>query len=901
MTYLRLLSLSSLLLFSLSVTAQELYFYAPPGNNPHNGHIGIIDLSTCDTVHVVEPERRIGSCAFDRDSNLYTVRADTIFRVILETGILSYVADFGIVLEPDQSGPGIAGLEIINQTLFAIFSIPGTALGKYNLITGEKEILNQSFDSVNTPMMGASALTVINGQLIASTWADGFYQVDTNDLSNSQLLLSHPPFEPLSNGLGTVPTGCQNNRIFVTDAFFPLLPQNEDNIFEVSFENQTLDLVCGLSFTIASLWTYEESLPPPCALEVNPIGGASPGSAYQADTACTGAPQPILPPSLELLSEIGFIDSIWVTLSGPGGMYEQLASTGSDSIVVLGSGGAQLRFLPQQGRPSLPAWEAVLGAAQYTYGGPGLPPEGTREIRVVAYAAGNVSDTALAYLPIYPYPPSAGEDATVALCPGSAPVDLFAQLGGSPAPGGQWQPGSGSFDPVVDAPGTYFYIQSGAPGCPSDTAVATVSLLPSPVFSLGADTILCQGDTLLLEAQAGLQVEQWQDGSTGLSFTVAQPGDYALQASNSEGCTGSDTITIAYSDFSGLLLETTDVVCFGDSTGVLESVPSGGMPPYAYNWQPVGLGAIVTGLPAGTYSVTATDAAGCASSSAAIIEQPEAPIAVTDTLRRCAGEPFFWEGEPVLSDTLLQGVYSSVAGCDSLYKLHLYFSDTVRSSLQAAICTGDAFSWEGQMWEQDTSVCMTYNTVAGCDSLTCLELVVAPPVVVSAGADQEVLPGQPVMLSGSSSAAMVQWLPEEGLSCPTCLSTNVELTATQVYQLLATDSLGCTAMDEVQVTVLPASAYYLPNAFSPNGDGRNDTFGPLPARPGIEAAQFRVFGRWGSLVFERSNLPLEDGRLSWDGQVRGESAPAGVYVWMLEVRLPDGRVEQVQGEVLLLR
>ena len=851
-------------------------------------------MLTCDTAHVIEPERPIGNCTFDRDTNLYTAIADTIYQVDLETGILSYVTDFGVI--PGEFGVAIFGLEVIGETLFAIFWQPGVALGKYNLVTGEQEILNPSFGEVD-PIAAASGLTVINGHLVASTWKDGFYQLDTNDLSNSQLLFPHPSFEPFSNGLGTVSVDCQSSRTFVTDAVL----EQTDEILEVNFEAQTLEFVCSVDFRIISLFTIEESLPPPCALEVNPIGGAFPGSAYQADTACTGAPQPILPPSLELLSEIGFIDSIRVMLSGPGGMDEQLASTGSDSIVVFGSGSAQLRFLPQQGQPSLPAWEAVLGAAQYAYTGPGLPPEGTREIRVVAYAAGNVSDTALAYLPIFPYPPSAGEDAAVALCPGSAPVSLFAQLGGSPAPGGQWQPGSGSFDPSVDAPGTYFYIQPGAPGCPGDTAVATVSLLSSPVFSLGTDTVLCQSDTLLLEAPAGLQVEQWQDGSTGLSFTVAQAGDYALQASNSEGCTGSDTITIAYSDFAGLLLETTDVVCFGDSTGVLEAVPSGGLPPYTYNWQPVGLGAIATGLPAGTYNVTATDSAGCTFSSAAIIEQPEAPIAVTDTLRRCAGEPFFWEGEPVLSDTLLQGVYSSVAGCDSLYELHLYFSDTVRSSLQADICAGDAFSWEGQMWQQDTSLCMTYNTVAGCDSLTCLELAVAPPVMVSAGADQEVLPGQPVMLSGSSSAAMVQWLPEEGLSCPTCLSTSVELMSTQVYQLLATDSLGCTAMDEVQVTVLPSSAYYLPNAFSPNGDGSNDTFGPLPARPGIEAAQFRVFDRWGGLVFERSSLPLEDGRLFWDGQVRGERASAGVYVWVLEVRLPNGRVEQVQGEVLLLR
>lgn len=67
----------------------------------YNGYIGIIDLLICDIVYVVELEWRIGSCVFDRDLNLYIVRVDIIFRVILEIGILSYVVDFGIVLEFD--------------------------------------------------------------------------------------------------------------------------------------------------------------------------------------------------------------------------------------------------------------------------------------------------------------------------------------------------------------------------------------------------------------------------------------------------------------------------------------------------------------------------------------------------------------------------------------------------------------------------------------------------------------------------------------------------------------------------------------------------------------------------------------------------------------------------------
>ncbi|MDV7397408.1 gliding motility-associated C-terminal domain-containing protein, partial [Arthrospira platensis SPKY1] len=91
-------------------------------------------------------------------------------------------------------------------------------------------------------------------------------------------------------------------------------------------------------------------------------------------------------------------------------------------------------------------------------------------------------------------------------------------------------------------------------------------------------------------------------------------------------------------------------------------------------------------------------------------------------------------------------------------------------------------------------------------------------------------------------------------------------------------------------------------AFSPNGDGRNDAFGPLPASvTGMRVLSFRVFGRWGGLVHERAALPLGDPALYWDGTWRGSPAPAGVYVYTLEVEWPDGTREQAAGEVLLLR
>ncbi|NRA50792.1 MAG: gliding motility-associated C-terminal domain-containing protein, partial [Phaeodactylibacter sp.] len=493
-------------------------------------------------------------------------------------------------------------------------------------------------------------------------------------------------------------------------------------------------------------------------------------------------------------------------------------------------------------------------------------------------------------------PPVIGLGADTALCEGDtllleAPAGLQVVA---------WQDGSTGPSFSVAAAGDYALQVIDSEGC-IGTDTIEVNLLPSASFSLGPDTILCAGSSLELSAPAGYDVVAWQDGSTGSSILATAEGAYALLAANSAGCLASDTIGVAYSDLFGLWLEPAPVTCYGDSTGVLEAFPSGGLAPFSYSWDAGDFGAIAMGLPAGAYSATVSDAAGCTQSAVAVIAQPEGPIMTTDTLRRCAGAPFIWEGEPVFADTLLEGLYSSITGCDSLYQLHVYFSDTVRSSVQADICAGDIYNWEGLSFDRDTSVCLMFSTVAGCDSLSCLELRAAPPIMVDAGADQQVEAGAAVVLSGSSSAAMVQWLPEMGLSCPTCLSTIAELMSAQIYQLVATDSLGCTAMDEVSITLLPSSNYYLPNAFSPNSDGSNDTFGPLTGHTGMEAAAFRVYNRWGGLVFERSNLPLENASLHWDGVIKGELAPAGVYVWTLQVLLPDGRAEQVQGEVLLLR
>jgi gliding motility-associated-like protein len=95
---------------------------------------------------------------------------------------------------------------------------------------------------------------------------------------------------------------------------------------------------------------------------------------------------------------------------------------------------------------------------------------------------------------------------------------------------------------------------------------------------------------------------------------------------------------------------------------------------------------------------------------------------------------------------------------------------------------------------------------------------------------------------------------------------------------------------------------YAPNAFSPNGDNSNDYF-TLFAKPNqvLEISALSIFDRWGNQVFDATSFPPNEESQGWDGTSRGQLLNSGVYVYMAEVTLIDGRKLQLEGEVLLMR
>ncbi len=143
-----------------------------------------------------------------------------------------------------------------------------------------------------------------------------------------------------------------------------------------------------------------------------------------------------------------------------------------------------------------------------------------------------------------------------------------------------------------------------------------------------------------------------------------------------------------------------------------------------------------------------------------------------------------------------------------------------------------------------------------------------------------------------------------GPNLETCATSCSELwaspTATSSYSIFAIDEYGCSASADIRVDVLFDKGLYIPNAFSPNGDGVNDLFTVYGKEENIRIESLQIFNRWGGLVFQASDFP-PNSEVGWDGVFNGQLMNASVFVWLAEVSFPNGQVEIMKGDLTLLR
>lgn len=147
------------------------------------------------------------------------------------------------------------------------------------------------------------------------------------------------------------------------------------------------------------------------------------------------------------------------------------------------------------------------------------------------------------------------------------------------------------------------------------------------------------------------------------------------------------------------------------------------------------------------------------------------------------------------------------------------------------------------------------------------------------------------------------WTPAKNLSCTDCPAPYANPKLTTTYTVRVEDQYGCTNKADVTVTtVCNGLNYFLPNTFSPNGDGVNDIFAPRGI--GITRVNsMRIFNRWGEMVFEKMNFVANDRTPGggWDGNFKGKPASADVYVYIVEFVCENAAIVPVKGNVALVR
>jgi gliding motility-associated-like protein len=124
----------------------------------------------------------------------------------------------------------------------------------------------------------------------------------------------------------------------------------------------------------------------------------------------------------------------------------------------------------------------------------------------------------------------------------------------------------------------------------------------------------------------------------------------------------------------------------------------------------------------------------------------------------------------------------------------------------------------------------------------------------------------------------------------------------QTYRLVVLEEEGCRATASVVIEVNGQVDVYVPTAFSPDGNDNNELFRPYAGSQVQSIRVFKVFDRWGELLYNIDTDPLrESGVFGWDGRLRGKLMDPQVFVWQMEVELIDGSFARLFGDFVLMR
>jgi gliding motility-associated-like protein len=499
------------------------------------------------------------------------------------------------------------------------------------------------------------------------------------------------------------------------------------------------------------------------------------------------------------------------------------------------------------------------------------------------------TNTATVTLTVHPLPVITANAASPAICLNSS-TNITAN--GAGAGGGYvWSPATGlssttgatvTASPAVNT--TYTVSGTDANGC-SNTAIVTITVNPLPVISAGnVQQAVCNGISVQLQATGGVSYV-WSPAA-GLNNTqvgnpVATPSvttTYTVTGTDANSCSNTDTVTVYVNQLPVINAGLDETICVGASTQLLASGAQ------TYIWSPANTlnnnnipNPVATPAVTTTYTVTGTDAFGCKDSARVTITvlypvstsiSPDADICVggSTQLTATGGMSYIWFPAAGLDNALIA---NPIAQPDT--------TTTYTVVITENICFSDTLQ---------------------------VTIAVHPyPTILFTYHDFSTFQGNSLQLNPyTTNATQFAWTPAMGLSCTDCASPIAAPTENTTYTLTASNEWNCAIADTVRVHITcDGNMIFLPNTFTPNGDGVNDVFYPRSDAAKFMVKMFRIYSRWGEVVFEAANFMLNDILHGWDGTHKGQQLPPDTYIYVLSADCASGGSIELKGDINLLR
>jgi gliding motility-associated-like protein len=588
------------------------------------------------------------------------------------------------------------------------------------------------------------------------------------------------------------------------------------------------------------------------------------------------------------------------------------------------------------------------GTGSYTFS---WSPSGGTTASATNLAAGNyvcmVTDsngcTASAGINVtQPNPPAASSTQTNVQCNGAANGSInVSVIGGKPVYTFSWSP-SGGTGAVANglAPGNYTCTVTDSLGC-STSVSATITepaLLNASITSNTNPS--CNGSTngsgtVTVAGGTAPYTYSWSPvAGAGAGISGLGAGTYTCTVTDAQSCSANITLSLIEPTTLTAGISVTNPTC-GLNNGSAIANPAGGIAPYQYSWSPTGgLGNTATGLSAGTYTCTVTDANGCQVNQNAALTNTGIPVSAainvsgplvfcqggTVILKASGGTSYSWTTGATTDSILVNtsGNYgvtvSNACGSkDTSINVTVTPLPLAKITGTTSICAGDSvlltasggttFSWSNGMTTPSIYVSSTgtYTVTAtnACGTSTSQITVHVNKVTVSCAADSTSgVAAFTVNFSSISSATVGTWSWNFGDSTTgsgSGISHTYTTSGTYTAQLTVTDTNGCSAKATVVINVSDVISWItIPNVFTPNGDGSNDLF--IVNSQGLIDFSLQIFDRWGVKIAELV-APHE----GWDGRTEaGMNVVNGTYYYILKAHASDNKDYNLTGFFMLI-